>query len=116
MSERSVNTVIGEKSNFKGNLTLSNSIEIKGNFEGDIKTDEDVIIHETGKIKTNVKARSVLIEGRLEGNIEAKRSITIKSKAYVRGDLRGPDLQVQRGADVQCKIVIENNQQADEKK
>ena len=116
MSERSVNTVIGEKSNFKGNLTLSNSIEIKGNFEGDIKTDEDVIIHETGKIKTNVKARSVLIDGRLEGNIEAKRSITIKSKAYVRGDLRGPDLQVQRGADVQCKIVIENNQQADEKK
>lgn len=116
MSERSVNTVIGEKSNFKGNLTLSNSIEIKGNFEGDIKTDEDVIIHETGKIKTNVKARNVLIEGRLEGNIEAKRSITIKSKAYVRGDLKGPDLQVQRGADVQCKIVIENNQQADEKK
>lgn len=116
MSERSVNTVIGEKSNFKGNLTLSNSIEIKGNFEGDIKTDEDVIIHETGKIKTNVKARNVLIEGRLEGNIEAKRSITIKSKAYVRGDLKSPDLQVQRGADVQCKIVIENNQQADEKK
>lgn len=116
MSERSVNTVIGEKSNFKGNLTLSNSIEIKGNFEGDIRTDEDVIIHETGKIKTNVKARNVLIEGRLEGNIEAKRSITIKSKAYVRGDLKGPDLQVQRGADVQCKIVIENNQQADEKK
>ena len=116
MSERSVNTVIGEKSNFKGNLTLSNSIDIKGNFEGDIRTDEDVIIHETGKIKTNVKARNVLIEGRLEGNIEAKRSITIKSKAYVRGDLKGPDLQVQRGADVQCKIVIENNQQADEKK
>eukprot|EP00105_Crassostrea_gigas_P037012 XP_019921160.1 PREDICTED: uncharacterized protein LOC105324535 [Crassostrea gigas] len=100
----------------RGNLTLSNSIEIKGNFEGDIKTDEDVIIHETGKIKTNVKARSVLVEGKLEGNIEAQKSITIKSKAYVRGDLRGPDLQIQRGADVQCKIIIEDNQQQPEKK
>lgn len=116
MSERSVNTVIGERSNFKGNLTLSNSIEIKGNFEGDIKTDEDVIVHETGKIKTNVKARSVLIEGKLEGNIDAQKSITIRSKAHVRGDLRGPDLQIQRGANVQCKIIIEDNQQSPEKK
>lgn len=110
MSTRSINTIIGEHSAFKGHLSLENSIEIRGIFEGDITTTEDVLIRENGKVKSNIRARNIFIEGHLEGNGFADVSIVVKSKAQIKGDIRSANLQIDQGATALCKILVEDGE------
>ena len=46
--------IIAEHSTFKGNFILNGSIRIDGNFEGDIKTEEDITISVTGVVKSDI--------------------------------------------------------------
>jgi len=66
-----MNSVIGEGSIFEGKFYINGSLQIDGRFEGDIRTDEHVLVGETGKVKTDIVARRVIVAGTVIGNIEA---------------------------------------------
>ena len=65
------NSVIGEGSIFEGRFYISGSLRVDGKFEGDIRTDEALVVGETGKVKTNISAREVILAGTLIGDIDA---------------------------------------------
>ncbi|HMU84753.1 MAG TPA: polymer-forming cytoskeletal protein, partial [Leptospiraceae bacterium] len=48
----SMNSVIGPGSIFEGKFYISGSLKIDGKFEGEIKTEDALVVGETGKIKT----------------------------------------------------------------
>ena len=106
MSKRTLNTIIGEGSVFRGTFKLNNSIEIKGTFSGNIKSNEDITITRTGKVKTNIKARNVIVAGELEGNIDALSSVTIHETGKVKGDIVSPNLKIDNGAVTYGKVSI----------
>ena len=60
--------MIGENSVFEGRFLVSGSILIEGKFEGEIKTDEQLTIGPTGRVKTDIIARRVTVGGTLIGN------------------------------------------------
>ena len=53
-----MNSTIGEGSVFEGKFYISGSLKIDGKFEGEIKTDEELVVGETGKVKTNIERRA----------------------------------------------------------
>ena len=115
MANRTVNTIVGEKSSFKGSLNVQNSVEIRGKFEGNIKTKEDILIRKSGRVKTNIRARNILVEGFLDGNIEATSSVVINNEAQVKGDIRSPNLKIEQGAKTFGKIAIDEVPEKEEK-
>ncbi len=114
MAGRTLNTIIAPKCKVKGSLILEHSIEIRGEFEGNIRTQEDIIIREGGEVKMNLHAQHVVVEGKIQGNIEAGASVNIGPKGEVTGDIKSPNLKLEDGATTLGKIAI--NRVADKSK
>ena len=105
MSE-SANCTIGEGSVFNGRFYVNGSILIEGKFQGDIKTDDQLIVGPTGKVKTDIVARRVTIAGTLIGNITASEEVTLEHTGKVLGDIVTPKLNVDEGVITSGKVTI----------
>ena len=67
--------VIGENSYFTGTFIINGSLRVDGRFEGKYLQAEQLYIGRTGKIKTDINAVSVIVEGLIIGNINASSRI-----------------------------------------
>ena len=96
-SATKLETVIGPDSTVKGEMVVRGTVRIDGNLEGDIRADW-VIVGETGRIRGNVKARAIVVGGRVDGNIEGSEIVELKPKAQVIGEICTLKLSISEGA------------------
>lgn len=102
------NCIIGENSVFEGRFYVSGSIVIEGKFEGDIKTEDQLTVGPTGKVKTDIFARKVIIAGTLIGNITASEQVNLVHSGKVLGNIKTPKLIVEQGVVTEGKVTITN--------
>lgn len=100
------NCVIGEGSVFEGRFYVNGSIQIEGKFEGDIKTDDQLTVGTTGKVKTDILAKRVTIAGTLIGNITATEEVNLIQSGKVLGNITTPKLNVEEGVVTQGTVKI----------
>jgi cytoskeletal protein CcmA (bactofilin family) len=110
------NCVIGEGSIFEGRFYVNGSILIEGKFQGDIKTDDQLIVGPTGKVKTDIIARRVIVAGTLIGNILASEEVSLLHTGKVLGNIATPKLTVEPGVITEGKVSITSGQADDAKK
>lgn len=103
-------TFIGEDAEFNGKLYTRGAIRINGKFEGDLKADGLIQIGPTGKVKTHLVGRKIIVEGSLLGNITASEEVVITETGRVMGDITTPHLQLGKGVVVNGKINITGGQ------
>lgn len=101
-----INSTIGEGSVFEGKFYISGSLKIDGKFEGEIKTDEELVVGERGRVKTDIFAKSVVVAGTVIGNITAENEVRLLETAKVLGDITAPAISIQRGVVAHGKITI----------
>ncbi|MGL4368468.1 MAG: bactofilin family protein, partial [Spirochaetota bacterium] len=77
--------VIGENSYFTGKFIINGSLRIDGRFEGKSLTAEQLYIGPHGKIRTNIDATSVIVEGMVIGNINARSRVMLMPSAKILG-------------------------------
>jgi cytoskeletal protein CcmA (bactofilin family) len=99
-------TTIGENSAFEGRFTVKGNLRIDGIFEGRALVVDQLQIGEKAKVKTNITASSVVVEGLVIGNITANRRILLLSTARVLGDLKTPELIIQDGVVLEGHCTI----------
>jgi cytoskeletal protein CcmA (bactofilin family) len=104
------NCIIGEGSIFDGRFYVNGSIMIEGKFQGDIRTDDQLIVGPTGKVKTDIQARKVTIAGTLIGNISASEEVTLLHTGKVLGNIVTPKLTVEQGVITEGKVTITSGQ------
>jgi cytoskeletal protein CcmA (bactofilin family) len=107
-SGQSTNT-IGEKSVFMGKFLINGSIEINGKFEGEVLKVDQMHIGRFGKVKANLEASSIVIEGVVIGNISANIRVMLLPTARVLGDIKTPELIIQNGVILEGRCLISNN-------
>lgn len=100
--------VIGENSVFEGRFYVSGSILIEGKFQGDIKTEDQVTVGPTGKVRTDIMARKVTVAGTLIGNITASEEVNLLQNGKVLGNINTPKLNVENGVITEGKVTITN--------
>jgi cytoskeletal protein CcmA (bactofilin family) len=110
------NCIIGEGSIFEGRFYVNGSIMIEGKFQGDIRTDDQLIVGPTGKVKTDIQARKVTIAGTIIGNISASEEVTLLHTGKVLGNIITPKLTVEQGVITDGKVTITSGQTEDAKK
>lgn len=90
--------LISEDVEFKGTLCFASSLELNGRFEGEIIAEGPLVIGESAVVKANIKAQSsVIIRGKLQGNIEAKDKVEIAARAQMYGDVVAPKFSLSEG-------------------
>ncbi len=92
-----VETFISTQTHIKGNITTKGTLRIDGKIEGDIKNAEGIIIGENGAIKGNINAQTVVIGGKVTGNITASSGIEMLATAQIFGDITTPQLSINEG-------------------
>ena len=99
-------TVIGKDAKFKGELIIEQSAKILGSFEGRIACQGEVHVAEGAFCKATVEARSVIVDGNVEGDILARERLSLSGKARVKGDITAAAIIVQEGATYtgQCRV------------
>jgi cytoskeletal protein CcmA (bactofilin family) len=102
----SAHCVIGEGSVFDGKFYVSGSILIEGKFQGDIKTDDQVIVGPSGKVKTDIVAKKVTIAGTIIGNITATEEVNLLQTGKVLGNIVSPKVVMEPGVMTDGKVTI----------
>lgn len=100
------NTVIGQGSEFGGKFAVRGNLRIDGKFEGESLLVDHLQIGAKGKVKSNVSATSVVIEGVVIGNITASTRILLLSTARVLGNIKTPELIIQDGVVLEGMCTI----------
>jgi len=104
--EVDINSTIGENSYFEGRFAVKGSLKIDGRFEGETLLVDQLQIGAKAKVKTDISATSVVVEGIVIGNISASRRILLLSTARVLGDLKTPELIIQDGVVLEGRCTI----------
>ena len=115
-SKDSMNSTIGAGSVFEGKFYISGSLRIDGKFEGEIKTDEELVVGVTGKVKTNISAKSVVVAGTVIGNIFAEEEIRLLETGKILGDITSPSILMQKGVVIFGNVQITGGHKKDIRK
>ena len=86
---------IGKSVIIKGELSGSEDLTIEGQVEGKIELRQNVLtIGPNAKIKAQVAAKTIVVEGAVQGNVMASERIEIRDKGSVEGDLTAPRVAI----------------------
>jgi len=90
-------TILGRESKFTGKLAFDGAVRIDGKFEGEIHTDDLLLIGPGAEVKAQLSVGSVVINGTVEGDITAKSSVEIKAPGRLKGNVTSPTLVIEKG-------------------
>ena len=93
----------------KGNLKFSGELSFEGKLDGEIQTDGVLNLGDGAVINGNINAQSVVVRGKITGNITAKDKIDIKAKTELFGDIRAAKLSVEEGVTFVGKTEVNPN-------
>ena len=89
--------VLNSDVELKGTLKFSGELLFDGKLDGDINSDGTLSLGDNAVVKGNITVNSVILRGKINGNIIAREKIDIKTKTELFGDIRAPKLAMEEG-------------------
>jgi cytoskeletal protein CcmA (bactofilin family) len=104
-------TVIGEHISIEGSLRASEDMIIEGVVKGTIEIkSSQLTVGSKGKVEADVDADSVVIGGRMVGNVTAKNKVQVLKNADFSGQIKAKRIAVEDGAFVKASIELEKDE------
>ncbi len=91
------NVYLGKSSFFEGRLTLEGVFRLDGKVQGEIFHKGTLIMSETAIVKGKIEVSALILNGTVEGEVNAKERIEIHSQGRLFGTISTPVLVVQDG-------------------
>jgi cytoskeletal protein CcmA (bactofilin family) len=95
--ESHLKAYMGEDAVFNGSLTFAGTVRIDGRFEGQVITEDTLIVGETGRLIADVNAGTVVCKGKIEGTVVASNRIELHATGQIVGEIKSKSLQVEIG-------------------
>src|SRR4051794_24381250 len=96
----------------KGTLKFAGELTFDGKLDGDIASEGVLNLGDNAVIKGNINVNSVVVRGKINGNVVAKEKIDIKAKTELFGDIRAPRLVIEEGVTFVGKTEVNPNKVA----
>lgn len=105
--------MIGPSITIQGDVAGEEDLTIFGRIEGkvDVKGNS-VTIGETGRVKADVYGKTIIVEGKVEGNLYGGDQIVLRSSGNVLGNLTSPRVALEDGSQFKGAIDMEPKRQA----
>jgi cytoskeletal protein CcmA (bactofilin family) len=101
---------IGKSVLVKGELSGSEDLYLDGEVEGSIDLQEhSLTIGPHGRVRANVKARDVVVHGKVDGNIHGTERVELKRSAVLMGDISTQRIVIEDGAFFKGAIDIKKD-------
>ncbi len=99
---------IGPSIHIKGDVTGEENLVIEGTVDGAVKVkNNDVTIGASGKVKANIYAASINVEGELKGDLIGEEKVIIRSTGKVQGNIVSPRVSLEEGAQFKGSIDMD---------
>lgn len=82
----------------KGIVKFQHDLIVDGKIEGEIQSSGNLTVGENARIKAEIKTGTIIIYGKVHGNMIATDRAELKSSAEVVGDIKAKTLTIEAGA------------------
>jgi cytoskeletal protein CcmA (bactofilin family) len=83
---------------FKGELSADEDLLIQGQIQGTIKHSQRVTVGKAGKVKANISAQVIRVEGTVWGDLHAERLVSVEDSGNLRGNIHAPSVCLVEGS------------------
>jgi cytoskeletal protein CcmA (bactofilin family) len=97
-------TEIGPGTFFRGDVSSSDPVEIRGTLEGDCRTSARCIVHEGGRVLGNIDASALIVAGEVEAGLLTAEKVELRATAHVVGTIRARVMVIADGSFYQGEI------------
>jgi cytoskeletal protein CcmA (bactofilin family) len=93
----SASAFLGKGSRVSGKLTFEGAVRIEGHVEGEISAQDTLTIGETAIVNAQINGTSIIIQGKITGDITARKRLEIRAPGKVFGNIFTPSLVIHDG-------------------
>jgi cytoskeletal protein CcmA (bactofilin family) len=104
--------MLGSGLSLRGEITGEGDFHIYGRFEGEIDVSGRVTVSETAQVDANINAASILIAGKVRGNLSATTHLDILPTGVLTGTLKAGSFSAAEGSSVKGEIWLERAEPA----
>jgi len=101
----SAKVIIGNGVNLKGEITKADEVQIDGDADIIVKTD-NMVVGVTGNCKGNVETHNADIWGVFDGDMKASGTLTIQEAGKVAGTVEYQNLQIKLGGKISGDVKL----------
>lgn len=116
IERREVNAFMGAETSFEGKLTYTGAVRLDGRFKGVIRSDDTLIVGETGKIDGEIHVGISIIQGEVVGNIYGTERIELHHPGRIVGNITAPVVVMDEGAVFEGNCKMKKKEEKKEKK
>jgi cytoskeletal protein CcmA (bactofilin family) len=103
-------THIGKSIVIKGEVSGSENVYLAGELEGSIELLEgDLTVGPDGRIRANMRARSIVVHGRVDGTLYGTKRVDLKKSAVLVGDIYTPRVSIEEGASLKGSVLVQKD-------
>ncbi len=97
---------LGKNTSFEGKMSFEGMVRLDGKFDGEIFSGDILIIGEMAIVNAKIKVGTLLVDGKVTGNVHARDKIEIHSTGELNGNINTPALVIKEGGifDGTCKM------------
>lgn len=100
--------VIGRSIQINGDLRGGEDLRIEGDVTGTVELrDNALTIGKEGKVKADVYAKSIAVDGTMKGDLYATERVSIHVNARVQGNIVAPKVGIEEGAHFKGSIEMD---------
>ena len=97
-SPAATRNVLSSDVEIKGTVKFTNDLVVDAKIEGEINSDGNLTVGENARIKAEIKTATVVVYGKVHGNLTATDRVELKASAEVVGDIKAKTLSIEAGA------------------
>lgn len=93
-----IKSFFGEGTRLVGRLKFKGVLRFDGKFEGEIESDDILIVGDTGVINAKIKTGSLFNHGTINGDVSAAETISLHAQSRLEGAINTPAFITEEGA------------------
>jgi cytoskeletal protein CcmA (bactofilin family) len=98
--------VLGPRDSLHGRLDIHGDMKIHGTVEGELKASGDVVVEPTATIQASIEGSNVNVRGQVNGNVTARKRLTLGGSGKLNGEVKVSRLTVEDGATLNGNVTM----------
>ena len=111
-----ITAFLGKGTEFKGVLSFEGTIRVDGKVDGEIISKDTLIASDGAFLQGEVSVGTIILSGKIVGNINAGQKVHLLAPAYVQGNIKTPKLIIEEGVTFDGKCEMAGEKKAAEQK
>lgn len=102
-----INGLLDKGCSFEGKLTFDGTVQINGDFQGDIFSDGTLVVGRDARVNAKISVNTLIINGKVEGVVDAKKKVEVHSQAQLVGDVITAGFVIEEGGIFQGRCQMQ---------